>query len=149
MDEGVEFCEDELLRNSMRVMHKWLFFDSFRTLHEQEKMKALAVGIDEIVDAFGGEDLWKYVETRIVQKGKALYYAGDLDENLYILKSGRLSCYLAYATANGTMESKLVHKVRRGAFLNSDGMILSMPAAHTVVAEETSRVMFITKDMMV
>ena len=129
-------------------MQKWLFFDSFKTLHEQEKMKALAVGIDEIVDAFGGEDLWKYVETKIVEKGRALYYAGAQDENLYILKSGRLSCYLAYASSNGTMESKLVHKVRRGAFLNSDGMILGMPAAHTVVAEETCNVMFISKEMM-
>jgi len=81
--------------------------------------------------------------TEQVERGDRLCVQGEKNDRLYLLQSGRLTSYLS--RPDGTRMRLMTWL--RGAYVNEDSLFLDMPVPYTIVADERSTVLVLTRRM--
>eukprot|EP00939_MAST-03C_sp_MAST-3C-sp1_P005112 g5112.t1 len=149
-DTATEWVENQLLRHASEIRRRWLCIEPLRKLHAQTVLKAKHEVYEELLGGHLGESLWQYVRTERVERGQLLCQAGEKNNRLYLLQSGRLTCYVNFENVERSSVGSGRRRVRmmtwlRGAYVNEDSLFLDMPVSHTIVADETSIVLVITR----
>lgn len=142
-DAAAEWIENQLLMHASQIRRRWLEIEALRKLHAQSVLRAKHEAYENLLGGHLGESLWQYVVTEQVEKGQRLCTKGEKNDRLYLLQSGRLTCYIE--RGDGTRMRAMTWL--RGAYVNEDSLFLDMPVSHTIVAEERSTVLVITQRM--
>mmetsp|Transcript_16487 Transcript_16487/g.28599 ORF Transcript_16487/g.28599 Transcript_16487/m.28599 type:complete len:1610 (-) Transcript_16487:107-4936(-) len=143
LDLAMEWVEERLLEQASEIRRRWLvFFDSFRILHEQARLKAQHEPFEHILGGHLGDSVWKYIQAIRVPRGSHLCKAGFINPHLFLLQHGRLTSYMT--RADETLVRIQTH--RRGAYVNEDALFVEYPLSHTIIADEDSIVLALSRD---
>lgn len=140
-DSGAEYVEERMLAESAVVRRRWLIFKPLQVFHAQYVLRAKYEAMEELLGGNLGERVWLYTQTEEVEAGAMLCRAGEQNDKLYVLQRGRLSSYMELANGERTR----LHTMTRGACVNEDSLFLDMPTSHTMIADERSVVISITR----
>jgi len=145
IDLGMEWVEERLLERAHLIRKRWLKFESFARLHNMARRKVAQENFDSLMwsTEVSPAEMPKYIERIEVPKGSTLWRAGDLNPQLYLLQSGKLT---AYVDRFGVMSRS--HSYRRGAFVNEDGLYVDSPVANTVIAETDCVLLALSREHM-
>ena len=148
--EGAEYVEEKLLSWAANVRKRWLVFDSLKRLHGRHVLQAKHEAFEEVLGDHSSDDIWKYVEKEEIKKGTELCVAGEVNDKLYVLQRGRLTSYLQVGNAQASYTGARVrlHTMTRGAYVNEDSLYLNVPVSHTIVADQNSTVISITREKL-
>jgi len=143
LDFAMEWVEERLLERASMIRQKWLVFcESFQILHEQARLKAQHEPFEHILGGHLGDTVWKYVQPIRVPMGAYLCTAGEINPHLFLLQHGRLTSYMV--RQDDTLIRLQSH--HRGAFINADALFVEYPLSHTVIADEDSVVLALSRE---
>jgi len=145
LDFAMECVEELFLEKACEVRMRWLQFSSaFKRLHDQARLKATHEPFEHILKGHLGDSIWKYIQTFKVPKGWFLCRHGRINPHLYLLQQGKLSSYMHRADGLDIR----VQTLRRGAFVNEDALFIEMPISHSIVADEDSIVLALSRESL-
>jgi hypothetical protein len=97
--------------------------------------------MEELLGENISDSVWKYTQREEVEEGAMLCKAGEYNDKLYVLQSGRLTSYSDYSEkARGIR----LYTMMRGACVNEESLFLNVPSAITIVADVPSVVISIS-----